>query len=74
MDIQTDISWIQAELSKVKDPELISAFKSLLKYRNKQTKIESDFDLSMNRALLDKPLKIFFQPTMLYFGLGFLIT
>jgi hypothetical protein len=52
MDIQADISWIQAELSKVKDPELISAFKSLLKYRNKQTKIESD--LSMNRALLDK--------------------
>ena len=35
MDIQADISWIQTELSKVKDPELISAFKSLLQFRAK---------------------------------------
>jgi hypothetical protein len=35
MDIQADISWIQSELSKVKDPELISAFKNLLKFRAK---------------------------------------
>ncbi len=54
MDIQAEISWIRSELMKVKDPELISAFKSLLKYRNKNQEIESDFDISMNRALLDK--------------------
>ena len=36
MNLQADISWIQAELSKVRDPELITAFKSLLKYRKKQ--------------------------------------
>ena len=40
MSIQADISWIQAELSKVRDPELISAFKSLLRYREKQSKID----------------------------------
>lgn len=35
MDIQSEISWIQNELLKVKDPDLILAFKSMLKYRNK---------------------------------------
>ena len=41
MDIQADIKWIQAELMKVRDPELISAFKSLLKYRKK--KLQTDW-------------------------------
>jgi hypothetical protein len=41
MDIQADISWIRSELIKVQDPELITAFKSLLKYRKK--KVESDW-------------------------------
>ncbi|HLS29300.1 MAG TPA: hypothetical protein VK021_00440 [Flavobacteriaceae bacterium] len=31
MDIQTDIKWIQKELEKVDDPELISLVKHLLK-------------------------------------------
>lgn len=34
MNLQAEISWIQSELLKVKDPELINAFKSMLKYRN----------------------------------------
>ncbi|RLD53623.1 MAG: hypothetical protein DRJ05_16140 [Bacteroidetes bacterium] len=38
MDIQADIIWIQSELTKVKDPELISAFKNLLKFRAKHIK------------------------------------
>ena len=38
MDLQADIKWIISELSNVKDPELVSAFKSLLKYREKQMK------------------------------------
>jgi len=35
MDIQADIKWIQQELGKVKDPDLISIFKRLLLMRNK---------------------------------------
>lgn len=38
MDLQADINWIKAELQKVSDPDLIAAFKNLLRYRNKQEK------------------------------------
>jgi len=41
MNLQTEISWIQTELMKVKDPDLIKAIKSLLKYRKKQ--VQSDW-------------------------------
>jgi hypothetical protein len=34
MDIKADISWIQKEIAKISDPELIKYLKSLLKYRN----------------------------------------
>lgn len=40
MNIQTDISWIQSELTKVKDPELILVFKNLLKYSAKHVKTD----------------------------------
>ena len=40
MDLQADLKWIISELTKVKDPELISAFKSLLKYREKPVKAD----------------------------------
>jgi len=41
MSLQEDIKWIQSEISKVKDPDFILAFKSLLKYHKKQeAKIE----------------------------------
>lgn len=33
MDIQADIHWIQSELNKIKDPNFITAIKSMLKYR-----------------------------------------
>lgn len=36
MSLQEDIKWIQSEISKVKDPDFIAAFKSLLKYHKKQ--------------------------------------
>ena len=36
MNLQTEINWIQSELIKVKDPDLIMAIKSLLKYRENQ--------------------------------------
>jgi len=35
MDVQADIKWIQSELNKVNDPDLIEAFKRLLKFRKK---------------------------------------
>ena len=35
MNIQSDIKWIQNELNKVSDPDLIEAFKRLLKFRKK---------------------------------------
>lgn len=34
MDLQGDINWIKTEIDKVRDPQLINAFKSLLNYRN----------------------------------------
>jgi len=35
MNVQAEINWIVSEVSKVRDPELINAFKSMLKYRKK---------------------------------------
>jgi len=35
MNIQADIEWIYKELNKLKDPELILAFKRLLQKRKK---------------------------------------
>lgn len=40
MNIQADISWIQKEIAKIKDPDLINVFKSLLKYREKKASDE----------------------------------
>jgi len=34
MELQTDIKWIQQELNKVKDKNLIEAIKNLLYFRN----------------------------------------
>jgi hypothetical protein len=36
MDLQADINWIVAELRKVNDPDLIAAFKNLLRYRRRR--------------------------------------
>ena len=40
MNIQADINWIQSELLKIDDPELIMVIKSLLKYRAKHVKTD----------------------------------
>ena len=48
MDIQADISWIKAELSKVQDPNLIEAFKNILKYRN--NKVELGFGDGLTKS------------------------
>ncbi len=49
MNLDADIAWIQNEIAKIKDPDLIQLFKSLLQYRDKKASAEFDF-------LLDKSL------------------
>jgi len=39
MNIQADISWIRSELTKVQDPNLVEAFKNMLKYRNNKVEL-----------------------------------
>lgn len=46
MDIQAEIKWITSEIAKVRDPELINVFKSLLKYREKQVSRDWADDMS----------------------------
>ena len=40
MNLQADINWIREELVNVKDPNLVEAFKNMLKYR--KTKITTN--------------------------------
>ncbi|MDA3883658.1 MAG: hypothetical protein PF481_10290 [Bacteroidales bacterium] len=40
MNVQAEINWIVSELSKVRDPELIKAFKNMLIYRAKHNQVE----------------------------------
>jgi len=54
MDIQAEIKWIQSELLKVNDPELIKAFKSLLKYRKNQ---EAKSDEIIKQLMITRALK-----------------
>lgn len=49
MNLDADIAWIQNEIAKINDPDLIQLFKSLLRYREKKASAELDF-------LLDKSL------------------
>ena len=51
MDLQADINWIIAELRKVKDPNLVEVFKSLLKYRESKTAVETVSLLDYNTEL-----------------------
>ncbi|MGD1845887.1 MAG: hypothetical protein ACFB10_10890 [Salibacteraceae bacterium] len=51
MDLQADINWIIAELRKVKDPNLVEVFKSLLKYRESKTAVEAVSLLDYNTEL-----------------------
>lgn len=57
MDLQAEIEWIQNELKEVRDPNLIEAFKSLLKYRKNKTEISSidieEYNASIDRSLDD---------------------
>lgn len=52
MDIQADISWIQKEIAKINDPDLINVFKSLLKYREKNSSNEV-LDVLLEKSFKD---------------------
>lgn len=41
MDLQADINWIQSEIAKIKDPELIHALKEMLKDRAAYSKTDN---------------------------------
>ena len=43
MNIQADINWIREELVDVKDPNLVEAFKNMLKYRKTKGKLSDTF-------------------------------
>ena len=51
MSLQSDIQWIKDELSQVRDPELINAFKSLLKYRQKHQESNSLLNEALNKSI-----------------------
>lgn len=42
VNLQSDIQWIQKELDKVKDPDLIEAFKRMLQFKNKTQVVTLD--------------------------------
>lgn len=53
MNLDADITWIQNEIAKIRDPELIKVFKSILQYREKKASDDA-LDLLLARALEDK--------------------
>jgi hypothetical protein len=50
MDLKADIIWIQKEIAKITDPELIEVFKSLLKYRETKSSTEA-LDYYIDKSL-----------------------
>lgn len=52
MNIQADIKWIKAELTNVEDPNLIEAFKNMLKYRKtKRTATQEELQQRAQESL-----------------------
>ena len=54
MSIKTDINWIKDELDKVDDPDLISAFKSILNYRERNSKLTAFAEERIHYAKLSE--------------------
>ncbi len=56
MNVQADIKWITQELKTVKDPTLIEALKSILKYRRKVIQPErisiEQYNKEVNEAIV----------------------
>ena len=53
MNLDADITWIQKEIAKIKDPDLINVFKSLLQYREKKAS-DNALELLLTSAFKDK--------------------
>jgi hypothetical protein len=72
MDVQRELNWIQSELMKVKDPDLIAAIKSLLKYReSKESKDwasllseEEKMEIKEGVEQLDRGEKVSYESVM----------
>ncbi len=52
MNLDADITWIQNEIAKIKDPDLIRVFKSLLQYREKKASADA-LDLLLDKSFND---------------------
>jgi hypothetical protein len=52
MNLDADITWIQNEIAKIKDPDLIQLFKSLLQYREKKASADG-LDLLLDKSMND---------------------
>lgn len=51
MDLQADIKWITKEIQTLKDPELVEAFKQMLRFRKKvQTQSHEDYNRDIELA------------------------
>lgn len=53
MNLEADINWIQKEIAKIKDPDLIKVFKTILQYREKKAS-EDALDFFYPRPLMKK--------------------
>lgn len=53
MNLEADINWIQKEIAKIKDPDLIKVFKTILQYREKKAS-EDALDFLLSKALDEK--------------------
>ena len=52
MNLQADITWLQNEIAKIKDPDLIEVFKRLLKYSEKKVSDET-LEIFLENAFKD---------------------
>ena len=57
MDLQADIKWISQELKTVKDPTLIEALKSMLKYRRNVTQSSERISIEQYNKEIDEAVK-----------------
>jgi len=57
MNLQADIKWISEELKTLKDPILIEAFKSMLKYRKNLTQSSKRISIEQYNKEIDEAIE-----------------
>lgn len=55
MNIQADISWLQSEIASIKDPNLLEALKSMVRYKN--NRVELGFGNVLTKAKFVNDIK-----------------